>query len=443
MQDAKLPTYPPAQLPLIAPCTLFQLPCYFLPMPQPAPLGTRIAALPALALLLFGVMLVSVRDILGPFLVFPLLLVVLWPLRKRQDVRRILIASGLLLLCWFLYHYSALLGPFFVAGIIAYLLAPLVAWFEARGFPRSLAILAATLPFLLLVVGVLIIALPQLVDQAGELVNRLPQFGQKLIGLLEGTRDKLLTFRLLTDDQRQWLQNLSPENIGTILQQNSDVIAQRLWAWSLSLLRHVWSIFGLLGYLVITPVVMYYLLTDWRPMLTSAESLIPPGRKEPILGFLDRYDKALGGFVRGQLIEATLVAIITTLGLMLLGVPSALFLGATAGVFNLIPYIGIVISAVPALIIALTMEDPLGGLWRVALVYGVVQFIDGNITGPRIVGESAGLHPLWVMLALAIGGATMGFVGLLLAVPLAILVKMLGARALVSYRKSGAYNAAG
>lgn len=410
-------------------------------MPPQGTSGSRFATLPALALLLFGVMLISVREILGPFLVFSLVLLVLWPIRKRKDVRRILIASGLLVVFWFLYHYSALLGPFFVAVIIAYLLAPLVAWLEGRGLRRGVAILAATLPFLLLFVGVLIIALPQLVNQAGELVNRLPQFGQKLIGALEGTRDRLLTFRLLTDDQRLWLQSLSADNIGSILQQNSNVIAQRLWSWALSLLRHMWSIFGLLGYLVITPVVMFYLLTDWRPMLLSAESLIPPGRRDAIVGFIERYDKALGGFVRGQLIEATLVAVITTLGLLVLGVPSALFLGATAGLFNLIPYIGIVISAVPALIIALTMEDPLGGLWRVALVYGVVQFIDGNITGPRIVGQSAGLHPLWVMLALAIGGALMGFVGLLLAVPLAILVKMLGERALASYRKSGAYNA--
>jgi predicted PurR-regulated permease PerM len=409
-------------------------------MSEPAP-RPRITSLPALALLLFGVMLISVREILGPFLVFALVLLVLWPIRKRPDVRRILVASGLLVVFWFLFHYSALLGPFFVAAIIAYLLAPLVAWLESRGLRRGMAILTATLPLLVLLVGFLVIAVPQMVTQGGELINRLPQFGQKLIGLLEGTRDRLLTFRLLTEDQRIWLQNLSADNIGTILQQNSDVIAQRLWSWTLSLLRQVWSIFGLLGYLVITPVVAFYLLTDWRPMLRSAESLIPPGRREAILGFIDRYDTALGGFVRGQLIEATLVAVITTLGLMVFGVPSALFLGATAGLFNLIPYIGIVISAVPALVIALTMENPLGGLWRVALVYGVVQFIDGNITGPRIVGESAGLHPLWVMLALAVGGALMGFIGLLLAVPLAILVKMLGERAMISYRKSGTYNA--
>ena len=83
-------------------------------------------------------------------------------------------------------------------------------------------------------------------------------------------------------------------------------------------------------------------------------------------------------------------------------------------------------SAVPALIVALTMADPIGGLWRVVLVYAIVQFIDGSITGPKIVGDSAGLHPLWIMLALTIGGALLGFVGLVLAVPIAILVKMVG-----------------
>ncbi len=412
-------------------------------MPEPVSPGARLASLPALALLLFGVMLISVREILGPFLVFALILLVLWPLRSRPDVRRILIASGLLAVCWFIYNYSALLGPFFVAAIVAYLLAPAVAWMESKGVRRGLAITGATVPVLLLVAGVMFLTIPQVVDQSGELANRLPQFGEKLVGLLEGTRDRLLTFRLLTEEQRLWLQNLRAENIGSLLQENGDVIAQRVWGWALSLLRHVWSIFGLLGYLVITPVVAFYLLSDWRAVLQSAETLIPPARRPAILAFVAQYDKALGGFIRGQLIEATLVAVITTLGLLVLGVPSALLLGVTAGLFNLIPYIGIVISAVPALVIALTMADPLGGLWRVALVYGVVQFIDGNITGPRIVGESAGLHPLWIMLALAIGGALLGFIGLLLAVPLAILVKMLGERALVSYRGSGAYNGAG
>jgi predicted PurR-regulated permease PerM len=377
-------------------------------------------------------MLISVRQILGPLLVFPLVLYVLWPLRHRRDVRRILVASGGLLFAWFVYNYSALLGPFLVAFILAYLLAPVVAWIEAHGARRSVAILGAVLPIMVILVGLIVITAPHMWEQAGELVTRLPQFGQKLIGLLEGVRDRVLTIRFLTDDQRLWLQNLSPDQLGQVLQQNGDIIVSRLWNWAWSLIQHLWSFFGLLGYLVVTPVVTYYLLRDWKQMLSRMVALIPPARRDSTVSFMTRYDKALGGFIRGQLIEATLVGVLTALGLTLLGVPNALLLGVTSGILNIIPYLGIVLSAIPALVVALTMADPLSGLWRVALVYAVVQFIDGSITGPKIVGDSAGLHPLWIMLALAIGGALLGFVGLILAVPIAILVKMVGQRVIQS-----------
>lgn len=401
--------------------------------------GTSFYALPALALLLFGVMLVSVRDILVPLVVFPLILLVLWPMRRRRDVQRILLASGILTLAWFVFHYSALLGPFLVAGILAYLLAPVVKWVEERGARRSLAVAAAGLPLIVIIVGLLAITLPRVWDQAGEVVNRLPVFGQKLIGLLEGIRDRLLTIRFLTDDQRAWLQSLSSDELGRVLQQNGNAIARGALNWGVSLLKHLWNIFGLLGYLVVTPVVTYYLLRDWNTLMVRLRELIPPARRDGMLSFLQRYDRSLGGFIRGQLIEATLVAVLTTAGLMALGVPNALLLGVTSGILNVIPYLGIVLSAVPALVVALTMADPIGGLWRVALVYGLVQFIDGNITGPRIVGDSAGLHPLWIMLALAIGGALLGFLGLVLAVPLAILAKMLGEVGIRRYKASAVY----
>ena len=127
------------------------------------------------------------------------------------------------------------------------------------------------------------------------------------------------------------------------------------------------------------------------------------------------------------------------MGLAILGVPSALLIGVIAGLCNLVPYIGMAISIVPALIVALTMPSPLDGLLRVGGVFVVVQFIDGSVTGPRIVGGSVGLHPVVTMLALAFGGAVLGFAGLLLAVPLAVLFKMLGARLLERYRASGLY----
>jgi predicted PurR-regulated permease PerM len=162
-----------------------------------------------------------------------------------------------------------------------------------------------------------------------------------------------------------------------------------------------------------------------------------------LVAFIEEYDRSLGTFFRGQLLEATLVGVLTAIGLAVLGVPSALLLGVIAGLCNLVPYIGIAISIIPALVVALTMPSPLDGLLRVGGVFLVVQFLDGLVTGPRLVGGSVGLHPVITMLALAFGGALLGFVGLLLAVPLAVLGKMLGELLLARYRGSTVYAGTG
>lgn len=126
---------------------------------------------------------------------------------------------------------------------------------------------------------------------------------------------------------------------------------------------------------------------------------------------------------------------------MILGIPSALLLGVIAGVFNLIPYVGFTASLIPALVVALTMEDPVSGLIRVLATFAAIQFMDTNFTGPRIVGNSVGLHPIWIMIALTMSGAFFGFIGLLLAIPLAVLVKMMLTRGIARYKASPMYNA--
>jgi predicted PurR-regulated permease PerM len=213
--------------------------------------------------------------------------------------------------------------------------------------------------------------------------------------------------------------------------------------WGLNATQQVGTVLGFLGYLVITPVVAFYLLHDWPRLVTSLQSLVPPGRRPAILGFVHEYDAALGRWIRGQLIEATVVAVLTTIGLALVGVPSAVLLGLINGVFNVIPFIGFTIALVPALIVGLSMDDPAGGLLRVAGVFVVVNLIDGNVTGPRFVGRSVGLPPVAMMLAMVIGGAVLGFVGFVLAVPLATLAKMILERMVGRYKKSGFYQVGG
>jgi predicted PurR-regulated permease PerM len=396
--------------------------------------------LPAiLAGLLYILLLVSVREILIPPVVLPLTLLALWPLRDRPGMRVAIGTAVGLTLIWGLKLYGGLLGPFLLALALAYLLAPLVGKLEARRVNRGLAIVLVALPPLVATVLLVALAGPQLWNQAATLVGMLPRFATTLLEAAASLRARVEGLAFLTEAQRTWVHDLNAEELATLLQQNADAILSEFGQWALAFVRQLGTVVGFLGYLVVTPVVAFYLLRDWQPLLTFLEDLIPTGQRPVVVAFIDEYDRSLGRFFRGQLTEATLVGVLTGALLALLGVPSALLLGVIAGLCNLIPYIGLAISIVPALIVALTMDPPLGGLLRVGAVFLVVQFIDGSVTGPRIVGGSVGLHPVVIMLALAFGGAVLGFAGLLLAIPLAVLVKMLGSRLLERYRKSAVY----
>jgi len=389
--------------------------------------------------LLYILLLVSVREILAPPVVLPLALLALWPLRARPGMQAAMGVAVALTVIWGLKLYGGLLGPFLLALAVAYLFAPLVGRLERRGVGRGLAIGLVALPPLLGVVLLAALAGPQLWNQAATLVNALPRFATTLLDFLSGLRGRIESLAFLTAAQRTWVHDLNAEELAGLLQQNADAILSEFAQWGLAFLRQLGTIVGFLGYVVVTPVVAFYLLRDWQPLLTFLEQLIPPSRRPTLVAFLDEYDRSLGRFFRGQLTEASLVGVLTGIGLAVLGVPSALLLGVIAGLCNVIPYIGLAISIVPALVVALTMDPPLSGLLRVGGVFLVVQFIDGSVTGPRIVGGSVGLHPVVIMLALAFGGAVLGFAGLLLAIPLAVLVKMLGVRLLERYRRSAVY----
>ncbi len=398
--------------------------------------------LPAiLAGLLYILLLVALREILAPPLVLPLLLLALWPLRGRPGVRPAMAIAVALTLFWGLKLYGGLLGPFLLALAVAYLMAPAVARLERRRIGRGAAIGLVAIPPLAALVLLLILAGPQVWAQAGALVSALPRFATTVLAFLSDFRTRLEGQPFLTIEQRSWLHELDAQQLAGLLQENAQAVLGALGEWGLAFGRRLGTLLGFLGYLVVTPVVAFYLLRDWQPLLTFLEELIPPSHRPAIVAFIEEYDDSLGKFFRGQLIEAALVGALTGIGLALLGVPSALLIGVIAGIFNLIPYIGLAISAIPALVVALTMPDPVTGLLKVGGVFLVVQFIDGSVTGPRIVGGSVGLHPVVTMLALAFGGAMLGFAGLLLAVPLAVLIKMVGVRLLQKYRASGVYAA--
>ncbi len=393
----------------------------------------------ALAATLFALLVLGVYEDLTPPLIYFLFVWAVWPLRARGEIRSALGVSTAIIGVWFLGEFGAVLTPFVVAIGVAYVIAPLVGFLTSRRVPRGLAIILVVLPIAAVLAAVILISGPQLVDQSEGLLTRLPGFAHRIVEWLASFGDNLARFPFLSAAQKSWLNRLDADKLGAILQGYAQILFRDIANSFLGMLSHVRSILGFLAFLVVVPVVTFYLLSDWAKFTAAIEGLIPPSKRPMVMAFIQEYDKSLGGFIRGMLMEATLVGTLTTIMLYFFGVPSALLLGMIAGVFNLIPYIGFTASIIPALVFALTMDDPVGGLIRVVVTFATIQFLDSNITGPRIVGHSVGLHPIWIMIAMGIAGTLFGFIGLLLAIPLAVLVKMLLARGLARYKESSVY----
>ncbi len=394
----------------------------------------------AIVLAVGGFFLFSVRGLLAPFVLYLLLLAMLIPYAGTRRHRLLTVAATVLIGLWFLSTLGSLLAPFILAFILAYILDPAVDKLEQRGVPRGIAIGILLLPVLGLIVGALVFGIPALAAQLETLIDNLPIAAERLERWWQGV---ILTV------QRLNLPFLSEETLATRMREfDGERIVAFVQERQEELLRSGWNTLGrgvgivvtVIGYLVVTPVVLVYLLLDFDRAREGATKLLPASRKASIVSFLADYDALLSRFLRGQLLAASIVGVLTWLGLMIVGFPLSGLVGAIAGVFNLIPYLGLVASVIPVVIIALFSGSFLGSLLKAGIVFAIIQFIDGSITGPRIVGSSVGLHPIWVMLALSVGGYFFGFVGILLAMPAAVLIKLSLQRALDRYKASGLYN---
>jgi predicted PurR-regulated permease PerM len=341
---------------------------------------------------------------------------------------------------WLLRALGSLLAPFVLAIVISYILDPLVARLVARGVKRPLAVALLILPLILIIASIVVFGIPALVRQAQEVIDKVPAAAERFVLWLQSTRDRLQRIPFLRGiGLSRALDSFSPERLTAFLQERQAAIAQRIWTGVLGLGRGVGTILSILGYVVLVPVLIIYLLLDFDSAVQRTLALVPPGLRARWQPLLSEYNTLLGRYFRGQLIEATLVGVLTWIGLLIAGFPYSGFVGAVAGVFNLVPYLGLIVSALPALVIAILSGNVLISLLKVAVVFGIVQVIDGTVTGPRIVGGSVGLHPVWVILALAVGGFFFGFVGLLLAMPAGVLLKLLLREGLRRYRASAMY----
>ncbi len=399
-------------------------------------------ALGAAALLVFGFFLYSLQGMLNPFLLFLVLWAVLFPFRTSPGHTILMLVGGVLTFLWLLSTTGSLLAPFVLSLALAYILDPALDWLQGRGIPRMAGIVVLTLPVVGLLALVLFVAIPAGVGELADLTQRAPELARRIADWLESGRLRLVQVDLPFLDEAALLERLRSIDSAAVvsfLQDRQEALANGFLSSVSGVGKGLGAALGILSYVVLTPVLTFYLMRDWDTLTRTIASLVPEHRRDSVVRFAKEYDRLLARYLRGQATVALAIGAITALGLWIAGFPYAGTLGLIVAVFSVVPYLGLLLSLIPAVFIALVSGSVGLSLVKVAIVYGVAQGLEGAVISPRVVGDSVGLHPVLVVLALAVGGFFFGFVGLLIAVPAAVGLKLLTELGVERYKASDLY----
>lgn len=321
-----------------------------------------------------------------------------------------------------LYLLGPILAPFALAAVLAYMLAPGVAWLERHKLPRALAALLMIALIYLIATLLLLILVPVLHKEALALQQKFPAFIDRLnTGVAPWIAQK---FDLQLHFDAETLKDLLTEKLSVSGQQ----AAASVWS---SIRFGTSAVLGVAALALLVPVVLFYLLLDWADLVQRMHDLLPRRWEGKVVSMLTEIDTVLAQFLRGQIAVMLVLAAYYAMALAIAGFDVALPVGLLTGLLVFIPYLGYGLGLLLALLSALLQFGNWYGLAAVAVIYGLGQVIEGFFLTPRLVGERIGLHPLAVIFALMAFGQLFGFVGVLVALPAsaAILVGLKHVRA--------------
>jgi predicted PurR-regulated permease PerM len=349
-------------------------------------------------------------------------------------------AGAFLLLVLLLWLLSGVLLPFVAAVVLGYLLDPVVERLERFGMNRLGAAFVIIACFALILILLSILVVPILWRQLASFIEALPGYAVQLQGLISGE-----------------IQRLSREYSGGLIDKlglgkdagaelataTNDLVAQAA-QWTGSFLRSILTqgaaLINLISLLVVTPVVTFYMLLDWDRMVATIDGLVPMRHRETVRELAREIHTAMAGFLRGQSLVCLFLGAWYGVGLSLIGLNFGLLIGIMGGVLSFIPYVGSLTVLILASTVAIVQNWPRWHLLILSLsVVLAGQFLEGNILSPKLVGESIGLHPVWLIFALLAFSSLFGFTGLIIAVPVAAAGGVILRFAIARYRESELY----
>lgn len=331
------------------------------------------------------------------------------------------------LLLWLL---SPVLLPFVAGLAIAYFMDPIADRLERVGLPRWLCAIFSLLLFLLVIVLMALLLVPLIQQQLGALIAALPSYAEQ-------ARTTLLPWI------EENLNRLSPNDVARLRDAAGGYVGEAV-SFSGDLLKGIltggMAVFDVLTLLVITPVVAFYMLRDWDRLLMNIDKSLPRKHLQTIRVEARKVDDTLAGFIRGQALVCLCLGTYYAIALSFVGLDFGATIGIMAGVLSFIPYVGTILGFVGSMGLALVQFDSWTPIAVVALIYVIGQMVEGNVLSPKLVGDRVGLHPVWVIFALMAGGSLFGFLGVLVALPVAAVLGVLIRFMLAQYMASKYYS---
>jgi predicted PurR-regulated permease PerM len=341
-------------------------------------------------------------------------------------------ALGLVLGGVVLYVLRDVLTPIFLSFTIAYILDPVVDRLERWRIPRGAAIAVVLVGFVAAVAGFLLLVVPEIAKDVAAVARELPDHAERWLAKAEPwLRSQGIEVPHSADE---WVARLKSK-ASSVSASQLEPVGTALKAVIGGTVSAIGAVMGAL----IVPILAVYLLADFDHLVSGARGLIPTRYRTSVESIVGEIDKTLAQFMRGQLTVMLILAVLYGGAYAILGVRLAIPIGIAAGVLNFVPYVGGAFALVAGLLMSLIGGGGAVQLVGVVAAYAIVQTLEGFVITPRIVGESVGLKEVWVLLALFVGGEVFGFLGVLLAVPAAAVLKIFVSRAVARYRQSALY----
>lgn len=371
------------------------------------------------ALILFALLLYMVQEHLSPLTLALAILILLYPSRRTRELRPLLLLVGIALVVAIWWRLDSLLTPFIIAFVIAYALNPIVEWLESRKLPRLAVILCLLGLILGGMVGIGFLIVPRLIQELGDLAVNLPGWIELIRKWGENT---FLPFMASL--------NLPLEGVLEQIQTGVLDIAQNLIggfaSWSARALTGIMTLISGIINLILIPILTIYFLNEFNRIREKSWNLVPERHKKLALELYSGVNRVLSGYLRGQMLVSLFLASWIGLGLWLVaGVPYALLLGISAGLLNLMPYIGTASALVLTMLVSLFQPSPIGTAFKALIVFVSAQTLEGNLITPRFVGDRVGLHPLVIIFLVLLFATLFGFIGLLVAIPVGASVRVM------------------